>query len=98
MTINKYSPKPIDTQNIKVPEELIELAEILSRNVHETWASERIRQGWQYGPERNDSRKHHPCLVPYEELPEEERTFDYNTAMETIKVILSLGFRIHKTE
>lgn len=91
-----YSPVPIDTSKVEVPDDLMQLAEILSLNVHETWALERINQGWKYGIERNDLQKLHPCLVSYDELPESEKVFDRKTAMETIKVILSMGFEIKK--
>jgi hypothetical protein len=93
-----YAPNPIDTSHIKVPPDLLDLADTLARNVHDTWAQERIRQGWQYGPERNDAKKLHPCLVPYDDLPDSEKIYDYNTAMETIKVILGLGYGIEKKE
>ncbi len=89
-----YTPQPIDTTKIEVPKDLLELAEIMARNVHENWALERIHQGWKFGNERNDVSKLHPCLVPFENLPEEEKTYDYNTAMETIKVIIGLGYEI----
>ena len=72
------------------------LPEALARNVHEVWAATRIAQGWRFGPERNDARKEHPCLIPYEELPEEERTYDRQTALETLKLIEHLGFEIRK--
>lgn len=58
------------------------------------WAQTRIVQGWSYGPERDDATKKHPCLIPYEELPEAEREYDRNTAVETIRLILKLGFKI----
>ena len=45
---------------------------------------------------RNDAEKKHPCLVPYEELSEEEKEYDRNTSIETIKLILKLGFKITK--
>ncbi len=93
---NKYTPQPIDTSGVQMPPELMELADTLARNVHETWALERIKQGWQYGPERNDTKKLHPCLVPFEELSADEKKYDYNTAMETIKVILGMGWRMEK--
>ena len=67
------------------------------RNATEkVWAATRIAQGWRFGPERNDARKEHPCLIPYEELPEEERTYDRQTALETLKLIEHLGFEIRK--
>ena len=94
--MKKYIPTPVDTQSISLPKELDSLVEEMSKNVYEVWAQTRIAQGWTYGEERNDADKKHPCLVPYEELREEEKTYDRNTSVETIKLILKLGFKISK--
>lgn len=91
-----YEPKPIDTSGIILPEELTELTEKIAENVHEVWAEGRMKQGWVYGEKRNDIRKETPCLVPYGSLPESEKEYDRNTAIETVKLILSLGFKIEK--
>lgn len=91
-----YTPKPMETDQIHLDDEILELCEMLAKNAHDVWARERINQGWTYGPARNDAKKEHPCLVPYAELPESEKEFDRNTAMETLKVILALGYRIRK--
>lgn len=92
--MKQYIPQPIDTKEVTLPEELMVLVEAMAKNVHEVWAETRIEQGWTFGPERNDSLKHHPCLIPYEELPEEEREYDRNTAIGTLKLIQKLGFKI----
>lgn len=94
--MTNYKPQPVALDGVELPGELKELTELMARNVHEVWAATRIAQGWTYGPERNDARKHHPCLVPYDELPESEREYDRNTSVETLKLILSLGFEIRK--
>ena len=94
MKDNNYFPQPIDTSDVKLPKELETLVEQMAKNVHEVWAQTRISQGWTYGAERNDALKHHPCLVPYEELPESEKEYDRNTSVETLKLILKLGFEI----
>ena len=91
---NKYLPQPMDTSDIKLPVELDELVEKMAKNVHEVWAQSRIDQGWVYGEERSDSLKTHPCLVPYEELPEIEKAYDRDTAVGTLKLICKLGFKI----
>lgn len=96
MNTNKYIPHVADTSGIVLPTDLLKLTEQMAHNVHEVWAQTRIQQGWTYGQERNDALKQHPCLVPYDELPESEREYDRNTAIETIKLILSLGYRIEK--
>ena len=92
--MKEYIPTPVDTQSISLPKELNSLVEEMSKNVHEVLSSSRIKDCWTYGEERNDAEKKHPCLVPYEELPEEEKEYDRNTSVETIKLILKLGFKI----
>ena len=37
-----------------------------------------------------------PCLVPYEDLPESEKDYDWNAAMEALKIILAMGFDVVK--
>lgn len=91
-----YEPKPIDTSNVVLPAELDELVEKLARNVHDVWAKSRIDEGWTYGEQRNDTLKQHPCLVDYDELPEIEKEYDRNSAVETLKLITHLGFKISK--
>jgi ryanodine receptor 2 len=96
MEMKKYNTQPIETSDIQLPEELNPLLEAMAKNVHEIWAKERIAQGWTYGAKRDDALKHHPCLIAYEDLPEEEKVYDRNTSVETLKLILKLGFKIDK--
>jgi len=96
MTKQNYTPRPIDTTAIKLPAELKPLVEQMAKNVHEVWAVGRIADGWTYGTKRDDEKKTHPCLVPYEELPEYEKEYDRNTAISTLKFILAQGFSITK--
>ncbi len=91
-----YTPDPINTDDVIVDKEITDLAELLAKNTHEVWAKGRIADGWTYGEKRNDELKQTPCLVPYEELTEEEAAYDRNTAMETVKLILKLGYKITK--
>ena len=96
MKTEKYIPQPIDTTDIILPVELEQLVEKMSKNVHEVWSETRIQQGWTYGEQRNDELKTHPCLVPYEELSEEEKEYDRNTSIGTLKLIMKLGFKISR--
>lgn len=91
-----YIPKPIDTSDVKLPTEILDLCEKLAENTHEVWAKGRMEQGWVYGEERNDEKKETPCMVPYEELSENEKDYDRNTAIETLKLIVKLGYKITK--
>ncbi len=91
-----YKPNPIDTNNIELPEELLELTEKIAENVHENWSAGRIADGWIYGETRNDEKKTTPCLVPYSELTDEEKEYDRVTAIQTLKLIVALGYKIDK--
>jgi ryanodine receptor 2 len=94
----QYRPSPIDTNDIELPDELVQLRERLAENAHDLWAAQRIGEGWCYGPARNDGQKQHPCLVAYSDLPETEKEYDRLLATGTLKAILALGFRIGKSE
>lgn len=96
MLKENYVPQPMDTSDVQLPKELNVLIEQMAQNVHEVWALSRIEQGWTYGKERNDALKQHPCLIPYEELPEVEKAYDRDTALGTLKLICKLGFKISK--
>ena len=91
-----YQPNPINTETIELPAELLELTEKIAENVHENWAANRIAQGWTYGEARDDGKKTTPCLVPYGQLPEEEKEYDRVTALQSLKLIVALGYRIEK--
>ena len=94
----KYEPKPVDTTDVILPPELLLLTETIAENVHDVWAAGRIAEGWEYGLKKDTAQKKTPCLVPYKDLPESEKEFDRNTAMESLRLILKLGFQISKRE
>lgn len=91
-----YGPAPIDTSNVVLSDDLLELAKLLAKNNHEVWARQRLNDGWRLGPVRDDNLKEHPSLVPYEELSESERQYDLIMASELLKAITVLGFHTQK--
>ena len=93
-----YIPHPVDTSDVELPDELKQLLEQLARQVHDQWAIGRLADGWTYGPERNDTLKQHPFLIDYDELPESEKDYDRNTALATLKLIITLGWSIEKKQ
>ncbi len=91
-----YEPHPLETSGIVLSPSLLELTELLAKEAHEVWARQRVADGWRLGPERNDAKKEHPCLVPYEALSETEKQYDRNAALETLKAIIAWGYRIEE--
>jgi hypothetical protein len=94
--MNQYVPQPLDTSHVKLPAPLRALLEKLAENTHEVWAAQRIQDGWTLGSQRDDAAKKHPCLVPYDQLPESEKEYDRLTAGEALKAVLSLGYEIRE--
>lgn len=93
-----YKPNPIDTSHIQLPNEILEVAETLAKNTHEVWAKGKLDEGYSFGPETSAEAKTHKNLVPYEELSDEDKAYDVTTSLETIKVLIKLGFTIERTE
>jgi len=91
-----YKPSPIDTSRVQLTAQLEQLTETLAENAHDNWAVGRLKEGWKPGPARDDAKKLHPCLVPYDELPESEKEYDRKSAMETLKVLVAMGYSIDK--
>ncbi|MFM9962062.1 MAG: RyR domain-containing protein [Planctomycetaceae bacterium] len=89
-----YQPQPRDTSGVKLPDEIVKLTEDLAEHIHDKWAQQRIAEHWKYGPQRNDTKQEHPCLVPYDKLPVTEQEYDRTTALEALKAIIALGYRI----
>jgi hypothetical protein len=67
---------PKDPSNWSQQVDLTENLELMAELEHNRWYAERKLNGWQYGETRNDNHKIHPCLVPYEQLPEQEKQKD----------------------
>ena len=94
--ITEYNPEPIDLENVPLDGDFIELQEAMAENLHNVWAQNRIKEGWTYGPERNDNLKQHPDIVPYCALPDSEKEYDRLMARNTLKLVKRLGYVIEK--
>jgi ryanodine receptor 2 len=92
--VMRYLPTPINTSTVTLPPELAALTERLAENAHDIWAAQRMKDGWRWGPQRDDQKKLHPCLVPYAELPDAEKEYDRVAALGTLRAILALGYKI----
>ena len=91
-----YTPRPIKTSHVRLPDDLLQLTERLAENAHDLWAQRRLAEGWTCGPARDDAARTHPDLVPYADLPESEKEYDRSAAMQTLKAILALGYSLRK--
>lgn len=91
-----YKPEPIDTQDVVVSKDILDLAEKLAENTHEVWAVGKLADGWKYGDKLDKENKTHPLLVPYDQLSEADKDYDRRTSLETLKLLIKLGYKIEK--
>ncbi len=96
--MKNYTPSPINTNDIILEAELLNLTEEIAKNIHEIWALARKNEGWVYGETKNSETKTTPCLVPYDELPESEKEYDRQTVLGTISLIKKLGYFITRDD
>lgn len=94
----EYSPRPLNTQNVQLPQAVLDLSERVAENAHEVWSRERINGGWRWGATRCNNTKQHPDLVPYSDLTEQDKQYDRDMSLETLKLIHTFGFRIQRPE
>ena len=89
-----YEPKSLDLTRVEIPADLNNLVEQLSEITHDNWLKQRVADGWRHGQSRNDLLKEHPCIVPYDELPESEKEYDRKISLGVIQAMLALGYRV----
>lgn len=92
----EYIPHPVDVSDVELDDDLVDLTEAIAENAHEVWAQKRRAEGWRYGPKRDDAKLLHPDMLPYGELPEGEKYYDRDMALNTIRLVRKLGFTISR--
>ncbi|KAL2083644.1 hypothetical protein ACEWY4_021417 [Coilia grayii] len=86
-----FTPAPVDTSQVAFPPQLELIQEKLAENMHELWLISMIDQGWIYGPVKEENKKHHPDLVEFSKLPDQEKNLNLQTAQETLRTLLAFG-------
>ncbi|MBI1374656.1 MAG: DUF4071 domain-containing protein [Phycisphaera sp.] len=94
MSSDAYKPNPLDTDGIVLPVHLEGLIETLARHTHDVWAERRMSEGWTYGPARDDETHQHPNLLPFDDLPEDERQGIVERIRRALQAIMKLGYDV----
>ena len=89
-----FVPNPVETGEITLPTYIESVRDKLAENTHEVWAMNKIEAGWVYSENRDDMNKSHPCLTSFERLPLNEKKYDTTLALQTLKTVIALGYRI----
>jgi hypothetical protein len=70
--------------------------ELMARMEHERFVEERLRQGWKRGASKNLHKKTSSTLVPWDELPEEEKEKDRNAVRGISELLAAARFQVYK--
>ena len=60
---------------------------------HDSWLKQKEEEGWKYGPVKDAEKKEHPCFVPYDELPTEQKSKDFlfKQVVHSLKPFIEVG-------
>lgn len=72
----RSTPENIRASVISGAQAIADDPSITPEQSHEKWSAYKTAEGWVYGPVKDLAAKTHPCLVPYGELPENDRRKD----------------------
>ena len=85
----------IHTSELAISDDQIEIQAIRE---HDRWMAERIRSGWTYAPIRDNARKHHPLLVPWDQLSEDDKDKDRVTIKTLPGQVERAGFGVRRRD
>jgi hypothetical protein len=71
-----------------------EQIEMLAREEHDEWVSERLDNGWTHGP-RDAEKKTSPYLVPYTALPDDIKEYDRDAVRNIFPILLEMGLYVY---
>ncbi|CAJ0957143.1 unnamed protein product, partial [Mesorhabditis belari] len=98
LNFDPFVPKPVEISTINLPHFATEVHQQFAENLHELWAMRKIELGWEWGETRSEATRKHPCLCPFDRLPQSEKLYNINLAMDTLKTIESLGYHLIKDD
>lgn len=97
--VRPYTPHPEYVAHIKLPEDILPIADMLAENAHEIWAKDRLAEAeTKKAKGKNVNPYDDPFMKPFHELTKQQRKTDYSSALNTIKLLYKLGFTIIKGE
>ncbi|XP_055878934.1 ryanodine receptor 2-like isoform X5 [Biomphalaria glabrata] len=89
-----FVPNPVSTAHIQLPTYIENVRDKLAENLHETWAMNKIDQGWSFGESRDPERKINPSINSLDKLPISEKKYIITVAFETLRTLLALGYHV----
>ncbi|CAJ0581879.1 unnamed protein product, partial [Mesorhabditis spiculigera] len=98
LSFDPFVPRPVEIGMVQLPHFAVEIQQQFAENLHELWAMRKIELGWEWGEARSESSRKHPCLTPFDKLPQSEKLYNINLATDTLKAIEALGYHLIKDD
>lgn len=78
-----------------LPQVLAVLNGATPKKLHDMWMEHKVKDGWKYGAVKEASKKEHPCLLPYKDLPEIEKVKDmlFHSTVKSVMKALEVNVR-----
>lgn len=86
--------KALRDRDVAIQEFSVEEMEQLAKMEHDRWMAQKISQGYVWGEAKDDEKKTHPCIVPYDALPENEKDKDRRNIRNMIPFLREVGLVI----
>ena len=91
---SKYHPKPIDTSSVELDKRTGELKDLISENMHDTWAKNLMDKGWRYG--KNRDKMERPNMLPFVFLNDDDKKYNRDMAMAVLETLEVLGWEVRQ--
>ena len=72
--------------------------EIMAGNGHKRWCQHRKQDGWVHGPEKDAVKKTNPDLLPWDELPEDEKEMNRRFVCGLPRSLARAGIQIERED
>ena len=89
-----FVPTPIDISSVTLPHHALDIQPKFAENLHELWAQRKIELGWSYGETRSEIHRKHQFLNSFDKLPQAEKQYNMNLAIDTMKAVEALGYHL----
>lgn len=71
------APQNIKDSAIDGVKVLLDNPKMTPKDTHDNWLKFKENDGWVYGEKKDADKKTHPCMVPYEDLPQDQKIKDW---------------------
>ncbi|KAL4238125.1 Ryanodine receptor 2 [Mactra antiquata] len=93
-----YIPNPVDTGRVHLNQSVENACHKFAEHFHDNWALKKIDEGWTYGNNFDDDRKHHPTIRPFHMLGDREKSKYIQPVQDSVKSMFAWGWSLEQDQ